>query len=219
MQIPLVTIKNVISSFNGSSKLDTRVALVSDPMVNALWGIYESDFNIQYPTKYKLFIVETCGVKLEWSLNNDDDIGFVKGTISTLGPEEMIQDSKGGFWKGIFWFDEVKSELNDRLKRFVPFDLADGFNYVTGFLKEGNDTDGWVIGEQLYLNIENEELIPHPFTFDEYLEFILKTKGYHNFLGYYNKPESDEYKRFMRVMPLIFEDFDKEYFIKLSHKS
>ena len=221
------TAKSFVEAIQNNNNLNTYRCLLGEPGDNDFLEYCKTTYKISYPERYQNFILNFCmNIDLEWALaekaiaelNLREDDPFMHGTIKLLDPIEIMGETRN-YWKGIFWFDEVNSELNDRLKRFVPFDLADGFNYVTGFLKEGNDTDGWVIGEQLYLNIENEELIPHPFTFDEYLEFILKTKGYNNFLGYYNKPDSEQHKRFMRVMPLIFEDFDKEYFIMLTHKS
>ena len=223
-----ILIADLIDSINNNKKV-RKIGIVAagNPFKENYVARSEMEFNCHYPKLYKKYLLSISGaIKLEWeleeqisvALNLNSEYTFARGKVETLGPSAMTGGKNGDCWKGIFWFDEIKSDLNDRLKRFVPFDLSDGFNYVTGFMKEGNDKDGWVIGDQLYLNIENEELIPHPFTFEEYLEFIVKSKGYLNLMGYYNKPDSEQFKRFMRIMPKIFDDFDTPYFIELGRK-
>ncbi len=219
--------EKMISEMKNNPLIKLKVAVLGDPVSQDLIDFNENEYRVKFPTTYKdLILSEILSIALVWEINeaareNLKLLGeerFMKGKINTCDPITMISDNDNNYWKDIFWFDQINSELNDQLKRFVPFDLADGFRCVTGFMKEGNEKDGYVISDQLYLNRENEELIPHPFTFEEYLEFLLKAKGYSGLLACYNDPFDEEHKRFMKVMPLLFDDFDKDYFLKLSER-
>ncbi len=217
----------MISQVKDNRFLNLKTALLAKPSPKPALEFIENDYKIKYPKEFRDFMLEiSVGVKIKWEVSEaaitdlklEGEERFMNGQVSICGAREMVFGVGRSYWKDIFWFDQVNSELNDQLKRFAPFDLADGFRCVTGFLKEGDDETGYVISDQLYLNRENKELIPHPFTFEEYLEFLLKAKGYSGLLACYNDPFDEEHKRFMKVMPLLFDDFDKDYFLKLSER-
>ncbi len=227
MKVSRDQIELMIGRLKTNHLISLKVAEIVDPVSKESIDRIEKRYKVEFPDVYKKFIQkEAVSVAVQWNIAETARdmlklIGeecFMNGRISSYDPRTMIMDHDNGRWKDIFWFDQIDSELNDQLKRFVPFDLADGFRCVTGFMKEGDEKNGYVISNQLYLNRENEELIPHPFTFEEYLEFLLKAKGYSGLLACYNDPFDEEHKRFMKVMPLLFDDFDKDYFLKLSER-
>ncbi len=227
MKIHREQFEKMISEMKNNRLINLKAALLGDVIPQDLIDHNENRYRVKFPAVYKdMLTTEILSIAVAWEINEaarenlklTGEERFMAGKIRTCDTKAMIRGHDNNHWKDIFWFDQIDSELNDQLKRFVPFDLADGFRCVTGFMKEGDEKNGYVISNQLYLNRENEELIPHPFTFEEYLEFLLKAKGYSGLLACYNDPFDEEHKRFMKVMPLLFDDFDKDYFLKLSER-
>lgn len=151
------------------------------------------------------FFREINGINLEWEHNvesikkyNDSDKGFIK----ILPILEIFRD-----WKGITWFDDLEEGDEYRLVKPVDFFVPEA---CTAFCQEKDQ----IPRNTVYYHYCGEYLEDTKYTFEEYLDRLLVSRGYFYWVQTLcpKLQRSAEVADFRKNMPLIFEDYNDDLF-------
>lgn len=175
----------------------------------------ETGLEIEYSKYMKDLFLQIGEVSLMWVINKpkflnaipEEDINFLTGSVQILNPFDMIMGYTGTRWKDVLWFEDMDPIKKQNNKDFIPFDYPSS-ELLSGFKKENNK-----LSNEMYLFDDDElEITPFHFELEQYLIYLVKTKGYFYWQEFIKDKSSTEYKRFMKYMPQLFKDFDSVFF-------
>jgi hypothetical protein len=157
------------------------------------------------PTGVEDFYRELNGFKLEWehtveSIKQHDfsDRGF----IELLPITDVFQS-----WEGTTWFSDLES--GDAYRPVKPFDYFQPEACAAFYEMPGEPPD-----ERVYYHAFGEMLECTNYSFPEYLERLLASRGYFYWIVTLcsSLQSTREAVIFRRHMPLIFDDYDDALF-------
>ncbi len=192
---------------------------VGAPIPRAELDELEEALDVRFPAPLKDFYAQAGEVSIGWGANiaalgdrvSKEDANYLAGSIDIQSPLTMVQGLSGlgwkrGGWKDILWFDSMSPEDQEAQRRFLPFDMPEGNEIIVGYRHEAG-----VFEPKLSLRDDGdiEEYAP---TLAQYLERMIKAKGYLYWQRDSVNDQSDEYERFVRSMSAAFPTFDAAFF-------
>lgn len=171
----------------------------------------ETGLEIEYGKYLKDLFLQIGEVSLMWAINKpkflktipEEDINCLTGSVQILNPFDMIMGYTGTRWKEVLWFENMDPVKMDNIKEFIPFDYPSS-ELLSGFKNKNNK-----LSNEMYLFDDDDyEITPLNFELEQYLIYLIKTKGYLYWQEFKKDKSSAEYIRFMKYMPQIFKDFD-----------
>jgi hypothetical protein len=178
----------------------------------------------QLPTGVVNFYRALGWVRLEWrhtvkeiAAGNMSDQGFIR-----ILPIKEVFDE----WEGIIWWGESEGESDDddevaERQEFRPVKPFDMFvpEACVAFLqpppRRGSSSKAWgQPGEHVAFHYCGEELHKTRYSFDEYIDRLLASRGfwYWPMTLCTETQEEVETRDFRQKMPLLFEDYDDDMF-------
>lgn len=179
----------------------------------------EQALEVRFPEALKDFYTHAGEVSIGWGVNkatledrlSEEDANYLAGSIDILSPLTMVQGLSGhgwkrGGWKDLLWFDFMTPEDQEAQRRFFPFDMPEGNEIMVGYCH-----DSGILEPALSLR-DDGEIEGYELTLAQYLERMVKAKGYMYWQRDSIDDQSAEYQRFIRSMAATFPTFDAEFF-------
>lgn len=154
--------REMVSALENDSRIEIEECTINPPATAA--EIAEAEQVHPMSPAMKAFYEEANGLTLLWSVPSADEDSSTCGRIKLLPIQEAFSS-----WKDVIWFDE---EWDDGSKKaFHPIDF---------FVEEGCATihlDGSA-NPKIYFHSCGEEMDAMELDFAQYLELLLKTRGW-----------------------------------------
>jgi hypothetical protein len=174
----------------------------------------EMGLRIRYNEGLKSFYTTTASISLTWAADPSkvavaipaDDLNRLTGAIHILNPFDMVMGKMGTRWKEELWFEDMKPSEKEQRRSFLPFDLPTT-ELMAGFRQEGGK-----VTDPMCLLSDNNGLLPFHLSLDEYIVYLEKTKGFSYWQQIVFDRDSPEFSLFMKYMPMLFPDFEKDFF-------
>jgi hypothetical protein len=158
-----------------------------------------------------LSFYENCGgFSLIWRVKDNEalsgqletEITGTSGSINILNPFDMVMGKEGTRWENVLWFDSMPDEKKSIARSFVPFDFPSP-ELIAGFrIKEKS------MEPSVFLYDNNDGITDMNIQLETYLDYLIYTKGYYYWQEFINDHTGNEFIRFNKVMPYLFEDFN-----------
>lgn len=196
-----------------------RASNVGAPIPRGELDELEEALEVRFPAPLKDFYAHAAEVSIGWGANlaalgdrvSQDDAANLAGWIDLQNPVTMVKGWsgtgwKGGGWKDVLWFDSMSPESREANRRFLPFDMPEGNELIVGYCH-----DAGVFEPTLSLR-DDGEIEGYAPTLAQYLERMIKAKGYMYWQRESVNDRSSEYTRFVRSMSAAFPTFDAAFF-------
>jgi len=170
----------------------------------------EDEFGVKMPDDVKEFYKTIAMVNFLWVLKEDsgiellphDQAGNVNGKVNILDFYTMVSGKQGDAaepWKDTLWFDGI-ADSHERIRDLRPFDFFDNHNgECVGFLRSELDKGNTA----LYLRDDRSSIVPADMTIEEYVDYVIKCKGFVKCQQAFVYKGSDE-ERMNYYLPKIF---------------
>lgn len=181
----------------------------SDEYLKELEEGLELNYNKDLASLFKIM----GGVSVLWSASQtkfvneipEEDLNYLNGSIQILNPFDMVMGKTGTRWKDVLWFANMEPAERKEISSFLPFDFP-STELIAGFkLAEKK------ISDEMYLLSSNEGLSLFQMTLVNYIDHLVKTKGFNYWQLFLSDKVSAEYQRFKKYMPLLFTDFNLKF--------
>ena len=165
-------------------------------------------FKMELPAKLLEFYHSMSSCKIEWRCNLDDhpdikkmhsnDI-FVSGRVSILSIEKLLEFDKK--MTTPLWQSNLDDNERKDLENFRYMDYNDDYTRV-GFIADKKRLD---IENIYFLTQNSESFIKSEFTFDMYIQNMIKNKGYSGWQYNYFFPASENNSMMIHYLGQIFK--------------
>jgi len=175
----------------------------------------EQGLEVKFDNPIRNFFLEVGEISILWTVNKakfsgsipEEDMNHLAGSIQILSPFDMIMGKTGTKWKDVLWFNDMPPELKNEIRSFIPFDFPSS-EIVAGFLNHQN-----IISEEVIFYYSNNGIEKSGINLAAYLNYLIVSKGYFYWQDFILEKSSPEFDRFIRYMPILFEDFEPSVFI------
>ena len=164
-------------------------------------------YEIKLPIQLKYFYQKIGALCLVWRADPTKCLSFMRepeetigGVINLLGPDEMIADKAGDFWRTSYW------NLNESMRnakfneKYKPFDFH-GTDMSIGFELNENDTQ-----KPMVLYDVNTGFNLFVDEFEIYLDYLIKYKGFEYWPKVINTKDNEYTNKINYYLPILFSD-------------
>jgi hypothetical protein len=199
-KIYLRRIQELFQSLQTTPNIVVKNIEIAPPATSEQIGTARWCAEMKLPQGVEDFYLELNGFSLEWESTGSTS---ATGSIQFLPIERIF-----GNWKETTWFDDF--EGGDRFKVVKPFDFFQP-EACAAFWQESDKAPQ----DQVYFHYLGEDLVPTGYSFLEYIDHLIASRGYNYWLLSLcaESQKNPEVKQFREKMPILFPDYSDNLFV------